>query len=31
MVLQAAVRTEILARRRYALDKRVASRLSAVL
>ena len=31
LVLEAAVRTEILARRRYALDKRVAYRLSAVL
>jgi transposase len=31
LVLEAAVRTEILARRRYALDKRVAFRLSAVL
>src|SRR5262249_57373605 len=31
LVLEAAVRTEILARRRYALDKRVAFRLSALL
>jgi transposase len=31
LVLEAAVRTEMLARRRYALDKRVAFRLSAVL
>jgi transposase len=31
LVLEAAVRTEIIARRRYALDKRVAYRLSAVL
>src|SRR5262249_32015341 len=31
LVLKDSVRTEILARRRYALDKRVAFRLSAVL
>src|SRR5262245_18940429 len=31
LVLEAAVRTEIIARRRYVLDKRVAFRLSAVL